>query len=247
MTPSQKFLKNFRHPFLSPPPLYVLIAFPLHGEAQMKIVSFLMSRVWWGNLWWKNFPIRLFFEGCRPCNNSNLFIRSKGTLTGEYTGIQIIWYSNASNQEIDNFFSKICLVLYDLMYLPSVLFLKMFPHWWFFNSFISKLEISILYTVFHTLLFYYWESGVRLFILFFLSIPFSVKWTNIVGRNSFLVTFGIVRFEKPLLFKPWVFFFLIFLSCLLREKGLIVLWVYLTVFNLYWCDITVAVNYWDQC
>lgn len=82
----------------------------------------------------------------------------------------------------------------------------------------------------------------------FLSIPFSVKWTNIVGRNSFLVTFGIERFEKPLLFKPWVFFFLIFLSCLLREKGLIiVLWVYLTVFNLYWCDITVAVNYWDQC
>lgn len=141
MTPSQKFLKNFRHPFLSPPPpLYVLIAFPLHGEAQMKIVSFLMSRVWWGNLWWKNFPIRLFFEGCRPCNNSNLFIRSKGTLTGKYTGIQIIRHSNASNQEIDNFFSKICLVLYDLMYLPSVLFLKMFPHRWFFStpSFLSS-------------------------------------------------------------------------------------------------------------
>ena len=135
----------------------------------MRIVSFLISRVWWGNLWWKNFPIRLFFEGCRPCNNSNLFIRSKRTLTGEYTGIQIIRYSNASNQEIDNFFSKICLVLYDLMYLPSVLFLKMFPHWWFFNSFISKLEISILYTVFHTLLFFYWESGVRLFIFFFIN------------------------------------------------------------------------------
>ena len=148
---SKNSSKTFVIHFLSPPPPpYVLIAFPLHGEAQMRIVSFLISRVWWGNLWWKNFPIRLFFEGCRPCNNSNLFIRSKGTLTGEYTGIQIIRYPNASNQEIDNFFSKICLVLYDLVYLPSVLFLKMFPHLWVFNPLISKLEISILYTVCHT-------------------------------------------------------------------------------------------------